>query len=128
MLFIQQRFGRFQRLIVPLLLIAGAQFGIQLGFFAAQFLDRGLGFFFKTDLASIDVIETAGNLAGEFDMRHLILAYRHLCRPVDEDVRALQQRISQEAVGTEVFSGKFLLLVFVGRHTFQPAQRRDHGE
>ena len=101
---------------------------IQLGFLAAEFLHRGFGLFLEARLASVDVVEAARDLAREFDVRHLVLAHRHLRGAVDQDIRALQQRITEEAVGGEILVGQFFLLVLVGRHAFQPAQRRDHGQ
>ena len=59
-------------------------------------------------------------------MRDLVLAHRHVRRPVDQDVGALQQRIAEEAVRREVFFLELLLLILVGRHALQPAERRDH--
>jgi len=72
------------------------------------------------------MVEAARDLARELDMRHLILAHRHLVGTVDQDVGALQQRVAKEAVGRKVFLGQLFLLILVGRHPFQPAQRRHH--
>src|SRR6185312_15115610 len=44
------------------------------------------------------------------------------------DVRRLQERISKEPVGVQVFVRQLRLLVLIGRHTLQPAQWRDHGK
>ena len=59
-------------------------------------------------------------------MRHLVLAHGHIGRAIDEDVRALQQRIAQEAVGREILLLQLLLLILVAGHALQPTQRRDH--
>jgi len=100
--------------------------GDEASLFAAELFHCRLGFFLEAHFASVDVIETARNLAGELDMRHLVFADRHMSGAVDQDIRALQQRISEKTICTQIFLGKFLLLVFVGRHTLEPAQRRDH--
>jgi P-type Cu+ transporter len=115
-----------KRLVIAFLLIASAQFLIQLGLLAAQFLHRRFGFFFIAEFLAVQMIEAARDLARELDVRHLILAHRHLIGAVDQDVGALQQRIAEEAVGRKIFLGQFFLLILVGRHPFQPAQRRHH--
>ena len=58
----------------------------------------------------------------------LVLADRHVARPVDQDVGRLQQRVAEEAVGREVAVLQLLDLVLVGRHALQPAERRAHRE
>ena len=126
LLLVQQGFGGFESRVVALLLIAGTQFEIQPGFFAAEFFDCGFGLFLKAGFASIDMIEAARDLAGEFDMRHLVFTDRHLGGAVDQDIRALQQRITEKAVSAQVFFRELFLLILVGRHALQPAQRGDH--
>ena len=91
-----------------------------------SFLDRSLGLLLEPRFAAVDVVEAARDLAGEFDMRHLVLAHRHLGGAIDQDIRALQQRIAEETVSAQVLFGKLFLLVLVRRHALQPAQRRDH--
>ena len=61
-------------------------------------------------------------------MGNLVLAHRHLVGAIDQDIRAHQQRITQESVGREILVRQFFLLILVGRHAFQPAQRGDHGQ
>ena len=72
------------------------------------------------------MIEAPRDLARDLQVRHLVLAHRHEGRAVEEDVRALQQRIAEEAVGGEVLFLQLLLLVLVRRHALEPAERRDH--
>ena len=74
------------------------------------------------------MIEASRGLARELDMRNLVLAHRHVGCAIDQDVRALQQRVAEEAVGREVLALELLLLVLVARHTLEPAQRSDHRE
>ena len=104
LLLVQQRLGGFQRFVVALLLEARAQFVIELGFLAAQLLDRGFGLFLETRLASVDMVEATRQFAREFDMRHLVFAHRHLGGAVDQDIRAHQQRIAEETVGGEILA------------------------
>jgi len=59
-------------------------------------------------------------------MGHLIGAHRHLAGPVNQDVGGLQQRVTEKAVGAQVLLAQLFLLVFIGRHPFQPGQRRHH--
>jgi hypothetical protein len=72
------------------------------------------------------VIEAPRDLAGEFDVRHLVLANRHPGGAIHQDVGRLQQRIAQEPVGGEIAVGELFLLVLVGGHALEPAQRRAH--
>jgi hypothetical protein len=72
------------------------------------------------------VVEAARDLARDLDVRDLVFADRHELRPVQQDVGALQQRIAEEPVGREILLLQLLLLVLVGRHPLQPAERRDH--
>ena len=72
------------------------------------------------------MIEAPGNLARDFDVCDLVLADRHVLGPVHQDVGALQQRVTQEAVGAEVLVLQLLDLVLVGRHPLEPGNRRDH--
>ncbi len=52
----------------------------------------------------------------------------HKGGPVDQDVRALQQRITEETIGSKVLLFQLRLLVLVSGHALEPAQRRDHGQ
>src|SRR3954464_9300321 len=45
-----------------------------------------------------------------------------------KDVGGLQQRVSEKAVGAEIFVLYVVALLFVSWYAFQPAERRDHGE
>src|SRR5450830_626746 len=90
--------GRFQRFIIAALLIASAQLVIQAATLATQFLDGCLGFFFKADFTTIDMVKAARDFTGKFNMWNLVFTYRHLCGLVDQDVRALQQGIAKETV------------------------------
>jgi hypothetical protein len=91
-----------------------------------SFFTAASGLFLEIRLAAIEVVEAARDLAREFDVGHLVLAHRHPVGAVDQDVGRLQQRIAEEAVGGEVLVRELFLLVLVGRHALQPAQRRHH--
>jgi len=43
-----------------------------------SFFRRGLGLVFEPDLAAVDVIEAPRHLAHHLDVRHLVLADRHI--------------------------------------------------
>jgi hypothetical protein len=57
---------------------------------------------------------------------HLILTDRNTHRPVEKDVGTLQQRIAEKAISREIAILELLLLILVGRHALEPAERRDH--
>ena len=125
---LQQGMRHLQRFVVALLLVAPAQVVVEAGVLLAHLLHRRRGRLLEAGLAPVDVVEAPRDLAGELDMRHLVLADRHLVGVVDEDVRALQQRVAEEPVGGQVALAQLLLLVLVARHALQPAERRHHGQ
>jgi hypothetical protein len=61
----------------------------------------------RNRLAAVQVIEAARDLARELDVRHLVLAHRHLVGAVDQDVGRLQQRIAEKAVGRQILVSSF---------------------
>src|SRR5690242_15424609 len=61
-------------------------------------------------------------------MRHLVLANGNKVRTIEQDVRRLQQRIAEEAVGIQVLFAQLLLLVLVGGNALQPAERGKHAK
>ena len=115
-----------QSLIFATLLVRGAQFQIQLGALAAEFLSRFQRFLFEAQFAAIEVVEAAGNFARHLDVRHLVFAHRNEAGAVDQDVSGLQQRVAEEAVGGEILLLELLDLVLVRRHAFEPTQRCAH--
>jgi hypothetical protein len=56
---------------------SGAQLAVQLGVLLAHLLDRRLGLLLEVRLAAVDVVEAARDLAGQLDVRDLVLAHRH---------------------------------------------------
>jgi hypothetical protein len=48
--------------------------------------------------------------------------------PIDQDIGSLKNRIPQEAIGGEIPVSELLLLLLIGRVTFQPGKRNHHGE
>src|SRR5690606_13647234 len=72
------------------------------------------------------MVKTTGNLTGQFHVSYLVCTYRYITGAVDQDVCALQQRITEETVGFQILVLEFFLLVLVGGHAFQPAQRCHH--
>ena len=87
-----------------------------------------MSLFLEIRLAPIEVIESARDLARDLDMGHLVFAHRHVCRLVDQDVRALQQRVAQEPISGEILLLELFLLVFISRHALKPRQGREHGQ
>ena len=113
---------------IPLLLEFPAQLPVVRGVAGAEALDGALDLGLEIRLATIDIVEAARDLARDLDVRDLVLADRHVLGPVHQDVRALQQRIAEKAVGAEVLVLELLDLVLVGRHALEPGDRRDHGK
>ncbi len=123
---VEQRVRAGERGLVALLLVAAAQLSVQACVLRAEVLDRALGLGLEIRLTAIDEIEAPRDLARDLDVCDLVLAHGHVHRPVQQDVRALQQRIAEEAVGGEVLVLQLLLLVLVRRDALEPAERRDH--
>ena len=61
-------------------------------------------------------------------MGDLIFTHRHIVALIDHDIRRLQHRITQKTVGAQVLIFNIVALFLVGGHSFQPAQRGNHGE
>ena len=53
-------------------------------------------------VAAVDEVEASGDLARQLDVRHLVLADRHVRGLVDEDVRGLQHRVTEVPVRDRV--------------------------
>ncbi len=51
----------------------------------------------------VELVEAAGDFAGELDVGGLVLADGDEVGLVDEDVGRLEERVAEEAVGGEVF-------------------------
>ena len=115
-----------QRELVAVLLEFLAQLLVHGAVAAAELLDGVLGLGLELRLAAIEMVEAARDFARDLHVRHLVFAHRHERRPVHQDVRGLQQRIAEEAVGGQVLFLELGLLVLVAGHALEPAQRRDH--
>ncbi len=74
------------------------------------------------------MIKTSGDLAGKFNMRYLIRANGNVACLVNQNIGALQQGITEEAIGIDVLVFQVVLHVFIARYAFKPAERRHHGE
>src|SRR5690606_33842068 len=109
-----------QRLCIARLLEPAAQLAIKRAAASAQTLDRALGLLLEIRLAAIEMIEAPRNLAGDLDMRDLIFADRHVRRAIQQDIRSLQQWITQEAVGGKVMIPQLRLLLLVRGHALEP--------
>ena len=121
-----QRAGLRERFGVALFLVLLAQRPVHRGVARSEALDRLLGLLLELRLAAVDVVEAARDLARDLDVRHLVLAHRDVLRAVQQDVGGLQQRIAEESVRGQIAVGKLRLLILVGRHALQPAERGDH--
>ncbi len=80
------------------------------------------------EIATVEIIETACNFAGQLKVWQLVLAHRYPLRAVHQDVRGHEHRIAHKAKVSEVLIADFLLLLFVRWVTLKPAHRRYHGE
>ena len=117
----EQGAGLFQRRGLALFLIIAPQAMVKTGVLFAHFFERRLHPLLKIRLAAIEMIEAARHLARQFHMRDLILAHGHMAGLVDDNVRGLEQRIAQKAIGRQVLAGELFLLILVARHALQPA-------
>ena len=77
---------------------------------------------------TVEAVEAANDLAADFEVARLVLAHRDQVGAVDGDVGRHEHRVTQEPVRGEVARPQRIDLVLVGRHAFQPAERRDHRE
>jgi hypothetical protein len=102
------------------------QLAVKRGVLRAELLDRALDLLLEVGLASVEMIEAAGDLAGYLHVRDLILTDRHERGPIQQDVGRLQQRVAEKTVGREVLVSELGLLVLVRRYALEPAERRDH--
>src|SRR5438067_11263129 len=82
----------------------------------------------RLSLLAVEVVEAADELAGELEVRDLVLPNGHGIGAIDGDVGGLQDRISEEAIVVEVLVAELLLLLLVGRDPLEPADGRDHPE
>ena len=124
--FIEHGVRLLNSFLVAFLLETDAQLFVQTRLLATQALDRFACLVLKTRLTAIHMVEAASQFAGEFDVRNLILANRHFVGTVDQDIGTHQQRITEEAVSRQILAGELFLLILVGRHPFQPAERGHH--
>src|SRR6184192_2023604 len=115
-----------QRLGVAGLLEGAAQLAVVGRVASPEALHGALRLRLEVGLASVEMIEAPRGLARQLDVRHLILAHRHVGGAIHQDVRALQQRVAEEAVGGEILLFQLFLLILVARHALEPAERSDH--
>ena len=126
LLFPEQRTGTFEGFCVTLLEITTPQILVKPPCFLTHLLDGQFGLLFETGFPAVDVIEPPGDLPGEFHMRNLIGADRHIARAVNQNIGRLQQRVAEKPVGGQISVVEFELLIFIARHTLQPGNRGDH--
>ncbi|EXI74058.1 MAG: hypothetical protein AW07_02196 [Candidatus Accumulibacter sp. SK-11] len=123
---VEQPLRALDRRLLAALLIVRAQFLVKPRPLRAQLLHRLPRLVLETRLTAIEMVEATRDLARELDVRHLILANRHLVGAVDQDVCRLQEGVAEEAIGRQILVLELLLLILVGRHPLQPAERRHH--
>ena len=114
------RFG--ERIGIAFFLERLAQRAVHGGISRAQALDGLFHLLLEFGFAAIDVIEAPRDFARDLDVRDLIFAHRHVLRAIQQNVRALQQRIAEKSIGAQVMVGELRLLILVGRNALQPAQ------
>ena len=61
-------------------------------------------------------------------MGHLIFAHGNEVAFINQNVGSLQHRVSEEAIGAEIFFADVFPLLLIRRDTLKPAQRSDHGK
>src|SRR5438132_6060171 len=97
-----QSLRALQRLGVAGLLEPAAELAVVGCVASPEALHGALRLRLEVGLASVEMIEAPRSLARQLDVRHLILAHRHVGGAIHQDVRALQQRVAEEAVGGEI--------------------------
>ncbi len=80
------------------------------------------------EVAGVEGIEAASDLAGELDVSDLVGADGDKVGLVEEDVGGLEEWVAEEAVGGEILLAELLLLVFVGGDALEPAEGGEHAE
>ena len=126
LLFSQQRLGSRKCLGVAAFEIVLAGLSVQAGRLLAHLGDRPLGVRLELRFPTEDVVEAPGDLARQFQVRDLVAAHRHVAGAVHQDVGSLQHGIAQEPIGAEIPVAEIRQLILVGRHAFEPGNRRDH--
>ena len=74
-----------------------------------------------------EVIEPPRDLPRQLDVGRLVDADRHVPRPVDQDVRGLEQGVAEEPVGGRL-DPQLVDHLLVRGHALEPRDRRDHRE
>ncbi len=74
----------------------------------------------------VEVVEAAGDLARDLDVRRLVHPDRDAEGLVHDDVGRLQDGVAQEPEGGEVLAAELLDLVLVGWVALEPGHRGDH--
>src|SRR5581483_11241400 len=70
------------------------------------------------DFARVELVETAGDFAADFEVRDLVFADRDVLRLVDEDVGGHENGVAEESKRAEVLVVNVLALLFVGGDAF----------
>ena len=73
--------------------------------FLAHFPGRLFRLFLESGFPSVEIIETAGDFTGKLNMGHLVFTNRNKSGLVSNNVRRLQQGITQKPVGGQVLVG-----------------------
>ena len=74
----------------------------------------------------VEVVVATHDLATQLQVRNLILADRHVVRVVNDDVRCLEERISEEPERRQVLLRQLFNLFLVRRNAFEPGNRHRH--
>src|SRR2546429_7400759 len=123
---LHQRLGALQRFPFAALLELAAQLPVGGGIASPEALHRALRLRLEVRFTPVEVVEAPRGFAAELHVRHLVLAHGHVGGAVHQDVGALQQRVTEEAVGPEILLLQLLLLILVTGYALAPAERRDH--
>jgi hypothetical protein len=118
--------GAVERIRRALFLVPTPKLPIQIGVARTKVLDCAFSLLLEVGLAAVDEVEAAGDFTRDLDVRDLVFAHRNVHWPVQQDVRALQQRVTEKSVSRQIALFELLLLILVGRYTLEPAERRDH--
>ena len=72
------------------------------------------------------MIKAPGNFPGDLHMGRLVYAHRNTVGSIDNDIRGLQDRITQKTEGGQILMVQLADQFFIGRIALQPGYRGDH--
>ena len=126
LLVLDQGLGLFQRFVVAPFHVVSTHFPVHFCVLAAHLPDRFFSQLFEPAVPTKNVIKAAGELPRHLNMRHLVLADGDIACLIDQNIRTLQHRVTQETIGRQIAIIKPGDLILKAGHPLHPGKRRDH--